>query len=131
MLLDQIPMLYGSLVKVEFAILSADGEEDLKDILSNNDLREQTVRVDIFAHQLLERFASATLDTEIGFDPFIESVEVFDKACEAVKRLPTELAIRLELSVQGMRGVHQILYSIELYHRNSQARQNAQVDTML
>jgi hypothetical protein len=58
MLLDQIPMLYGSLLKVEFAILSADGEEDLKDILSNNDLREQTVRVDIFAHELLERFAS-------------------------------------------------------------------------
>ena len=53
MLLDQIPMLYGSLVKVEFAILSADGEEDLKYILSNSDLREQTLRVDIFAHELL------------------------------------------------------------------------------
>ena len=52
MLLDQIPMLYGSLVKVEFAILSADGEEDLKDILSNSYLREHTLRLYIIAHEL-------------------------------------------------------------------------------
>jgi hypothetical protein len=58
-------------------------------------------------------------------------VEVLDKVCEAVKRLPTELATRLELCVETMRAVQQLLSSIEAYRRSSEARELAQVDTML
>ncbi len=67
----------------------------------------------------------------MDFDSYIEPVEILDKVCGYVKRLPTELAIRLELSVETMRAVHQLLSSIEIYRRNSEARETAQVDTML
>jgi hypothetical protein len=48
-----------------------------------------------------------------------------------VRRLPTELATRLELCVETMKTVQQILGSIEKYRRGSEARESAQVDTML
>ena len=48
----------------------------------------------------------------MDFDSYIEPVEILDKVCEYVKRLPTELAIRLELSVETMRAVQQLLSSI-------------------
>lgn len=41
------------------------------------------------------------------------------------------MATRLELCVETMRGVQQLLSSIEVYRRNSEARESAQVDTML
>jgi hypothetical protein len=44
-LLDHVPMIYGSLLKLELAIVSADGEEDVADIISNPDLKDQLVRV--------------------------------------------------------------------------------------
>jgi hypothetical protein len=93
MLLDQIPMLYGSLLKIEFAIVSADGEEDIAEIVSNSEFKDQITRIDVFTHELLERISNETFDPDIGF-VYIELVEVFDKVCESVKRLPTELATR-------------------------------------
>ena len=124
-------MLYGSLLKIEFAIVSADGEEDIAEILASPDLKDHITRVDVFTNELLERVCNETLDPEMNFDPYIEVVEVLDKVCESVKRLPTELATRLELCVETMRGVQQLLSSIEVYRRNSEARESAQVDTML
>lgn len=52
-------------------------------------------------------------------DAYIEPVEVLDNSCEAVKRLPTELATRLELCVETMRAVQKVLGSVESYRRNS------------
>lgn len=74
MLLDQIPMLYGSLLKIEFAIVSADGEEDIAEILASPDLKDQITRVDVFTNELLERVCNETLDPEMNFDPYIEVV---------------------------------------------------------
>lgn len=53
LLLDQIPILYGSLLKLELAIVSADGEEDVADIVASSDLKEQLARIDSFTMELL------------------------------------------------------------------------------
>ena len=119
MVLDQVPIIFGSLLKIEFAITSADSEEDLLEIVSNPDLKEQVGRVDIFTQELLQRVIGETIDTDIDFDPYIESVETLDKVSLAVKRLPTELATRLELCSETMRCIQQLLSSIECYRRTS------------
>jgi len=95
MLLEQIPLLYASLLKLEFALCSADTEEDIVDIVSHPDLKDQINRIDVFTHELLQRITTDTIDMEIDLDPFIEPVDILDKICLAVKRLPTELATRL------------------------------------
>jgi hypothetical protein len=70
-LLDQLPMLYGSLLKLELAIVSADGEEDIAEILASPDLKEQITRIDVFTLELLERVSTETVDTEMELDAYL------------------------------------------------------------
>ena len=67
----------------------------------------------------------------MAIDPYTEPMDLLDQISASIERLPTELATRHELCVQTMRGVHQILSSIELYRRSSEARETAQVDILL
>ena len=58
LLLDQIPLLYNSLLKIEFAIISADGEDDIVNIVTHPDLKDQVNRVDNFSQELLHRITT-------------------------------------------------------------------------
>ena len=71
LLLDHIPMLYGSLLKLELAIVSADGEEDVADILASVDLKEQLPRVEAFTIELIERVSSDSVDPEVDLDVYV------------------------------------------------------------
>lgn len=56
---------------------------------------------------------------------------MLDKICLTIKKLPPELSTRLDICSDTMRAVQQVLSSIELYRRKSDARESAQVDSML
>jgi hypothetical protein len=72
-LLDHIPLLYGSLLKLELAIVSADGEEDVAEILASADLKEQLPRVEVFTLELLERVSNESVDPDAALDVYVES----------------------------------------------------------
>ena len=131
LLLEQIPELYSSLFKIELAATSADSEVDIAEILDNSELKAELGRIDLFTLELLQRISTETIDIEIEIDPYTEPVDLLDQLSASIERLPTELATRHELCVQSMKGVHQILASVELYHRQSEARESAQVDIIL
>ena len=76
-------------------------------------------RIDIFTQELLHKTITETIDVEVNIDPYVEPIELLDELALSIKRLPTELATRHELSVQTMKVIHHILASIELYRRNS------------
>ncbi len=101
------------------ALTSADTEEDITEIVGHPELKDALSRIDTFTQELLQRIITETIDVEVSIDPYIEPIELLDELSLTVKRLPTELATRHELCVQVMKGVHQILSSIELYRRNS------------
>jgi myosin heavy subunit len=131
LLLEQVPELYCSLVKIEFALTSADSEADIADILGHPEFKDELSRIDVFTQELLQRVVTETIDIEISIDPYTDPIDLLDQLSASIERLPTELATRHELCVQTMKGVQQILTSVELYRRSSEARETAQVDILL
>lgn len=71
LLLDQLPLLYGSLLKLELAVVSADGEEDVAEILANPDLKPALTRIDTFTLELLDRVCTESVDPEMELDAYI------------------------------------------------------------
>lgn len=71
MIMDQIPVLYGLLYKIELAFTASETEEEVSDILSHHVLREEVNRIDIFASELLQRMATENIDIELSVDPFL------------------------------------------------------------
>jgi hypothetical protein len=95
MLLEQIPLLYSLLLKIEMALVSADTEEEIMEIISHPELKDQVTRIDSFTQELLQRVTTETIDIEVEFDPYIDPVETLDKIALTIKKLPIELSTRL------------------------------------
>lgn len=131
LLLEQIPELFASLFKIELAITSSDSEAEISEIAGHPELKDSLNRIDSFTLELLQRVITETIDCEVAIDPYTDPIDLLDQLSATIERLPTELATRHELCCQSMKGVHQILSSIELYRRSSEARETAQVDILL
>jgi dsDNA-binding SOS-regulon protein len=74
MLLEQVPLLYGQLTKIELSIITAENEEEIGDIVSNTVIKDIIRKIDAYASEILLRFAADSIDASIDLDPFIEPV---------------------------------------------------------
>ena len=87
MILEQVPLLYGLLTKVELSITTAETEDEISDIVSNIVLKDLVRRIDSYATEILQRFAADNIDPSIELDPFIEPVENLDRICAQGRKL--------------------------------------------
>lgn len=99
MLLEQVPLLYGQLTKIELSITTAETEEEIGDIVSNTVIKEIIRRIDAYASEILQRFAADNIDASIDLDPFIEPVETLDNICAQGRKLEYEYETRNKLCV--------------------------------
>ena len=65
MLLEQVPLLYGQLTRIEMCLTTAESEEEISDIVSNTAIKKIINKIDFNASEILQRFAADNIDPSI------------------------------------------------------------------
>lgn len=64
-LLKEVIMLYGCLHKIEFALTTAENEEQVSEILEFRALKDEVRKVNNFSQEILERFVDDNISASV------------------------------------------------------------------